>query len=98
MCVTNVRCLFETAGVFCNVWCIFVTFGVFCNVQSCYIKLGVHFYRPMCVHNNCTVVGDYIKIMKTTFNFKFNLYQAFKQHGYTKHGKKEKLLNKTYSL
>jgi len=31
-----------------------------------------------------TVVGDYINIMKTTFDFNFDSYQAFKQHGYTK--------------
>ncbi len=27
------------------------------------------------------VVGDYINIMKTTFDFNFDLYKAFKQHG-----------------
>ena len=31
-----------------------------------------------------TVVGDFINIIKTTFNFNFELYSAFKQHGYTK--------------
>ena len=31
-----------------------------------------------------TVVGDNINIMKTTFECNFYLYQAFKQHGYTK--------------
>ena len=30
-----------------------------------------------------TVVGDYINIMKTTFDLNFYLYQAFKQHGCT---------------
>ena len=42
------------------------------------------------------VVGDYINITKTTFGFNFNLYQAFKHHGWTKTWKqKEKLsLNK----
>ena len=34
-----------------------------------------------------TVVGDYLNIMKTTFD----LYQAFKQHETRKHGNKEKL-------
>ena len=38
-----------------------------------------------------TVVGDYINIMKTTFDLDFNLYQAFKQHATQKHGNKEKL-------
>ena len=28
-----------------------------------------------------TVVGDYINIIKTTFDLNFYLYQAFKQHG-----------------
>ena len=31
-----------------------------------------------------TVVGDYINIIKTTFDFNFDLYQAFKQRGNTK--------------
>ena len=35
-----------------------------------------------------TVVGDNINIMKTTFELNFNFYQAFKQQGYTKYGKK----------
>ena len=30
------------------------------------------------------VVGNYINIMKTSFAFNFDLYQAFKHHG-TKH-------------
>ena len=30
-----------------------------------------------------TVVGDYINTMKTTFDFNFDLYQAFKHRGYT---------------
>jgi len=34
------------------------------------------------MYNN-TVVGGYIIIMKTTLDFKFDLYQAFEQHGYT---------------
>ena len=38
-----------------------------------------------------TVVGNYINTMRTTFDFNFDLYQAFKQHGYTKHGNKENL-------
>ena len=37
------------------------------------------------VHKSyCTVVGDYINIMKPTFDFNFGLYQAIKQHKYTK--------------
>ena len=34
--------------------------------------------------NYATVVGDNINIMKTIFELNFDLYQAFKQHGYTK--------------
>ena len=30
------------------------------------------------------VVGDYINIMKTTFDLNLDFYQAFRQHGYTK--------------
>ena len=29
----------------------------------------------------CTVLGEFINIMKTTFDFNFDSYQAFKQHG-----------------
>ena len=36
------------------------------------------------------MVGDYINTMKTTFDFNFVLYQAFKQHGYTNRMKKER--------
>ena len=39
----------------------------------------------------CTVVGDYISIMKTTFDLIFDLYQAVKQQDTQKYGKKEKL-------
>ena len=31
-----------------------------------------------------SVVGDYINIKKTTFDFNFDLNQAFKQHGFLK--------------
>ena len=37
------------------------------------------------------VVGDYINMLKTTLDFNFDLYQGFKQHEYTKHGKRENL-------
>jgi len=46
-----------------------------------------------------TVVGDYINIMKTTFDFNFDSYQAFKQHGYTKTWKQREAVNlKSFSL
>ena len=32
-----------------------------------------------------------MRIVKTTFDYNFDLYQAFKHHGYTKRGNKEKL-------
>ena len=40
-----------------------------------------------------TVVGDNINIMKTTFDCNFDLYQAFKQHGYTKMWKQKEAVN-----
>ena len=46
-----------------------------------------------------TVVGDYINIIKTTFDFKFDLYQALKQHGHTKTWKqREAVKKKNFSL
>ena len=41
-----------------------------------------------------TVVGDYINTIKTAFDFNFDLYQAFKQHGY----KENPLIKKNFSL
>ena len=46
----------------------------------------------------CTVTGDYINIIKTTFDFNFDVYEAFKQHRCTKNGNKEKLSMKKASL
>ena len=40
-----------------------------------------------------TVVGDNINIMKTTFECNFDLYQAFKQHGYAKIWKQREKLS-----
>ena len=41
-----------------------------------------------------TVVGDYINKMKTTFDFNFDLYKAFKQHAwYTKTWKQKEPVN-----
>ena len=45
----------------------------------------------VCFH---TVVGDYINIMKTTFDFNYDLCQAFNQHGYTKTWKQREALIK----
>ena len=39
---------------------------------------------PCIIWGANTVVGDYINTMKTTFDLNYDLYQAFKQHGYTK--------------
>ena len=45
------------------------------------------------------MVGNNINIMKTTFDFNFDLYQAFKQHGYTKTRKQREAANlKSFSL
>ena len=40
-----------------------------------------------------TVVGNYIRIMKKTLNFNFDLYQAFKQQGYAQTWKQREALN-----
>ena len=40
-----------------------------------------------------TVVGDFINIIKTTFDFNFDLYSAFKQLGYTKTWKQREAVN-----
>ena len=40
-----------------------------------------------------TVVGDYINIMKTTFDFNFDLYQALKQQGCPKTWKQREAVN-----
>ena len=46
-----------------------------------------------------TAVGDFINILKTTFDFNFDLFQAFKQHGYTKTWKQRKVVDeKSFSL
>ena len=40
-----------------------------------------------------TVVGENINIMKTTFDLNFDLFQAFKQHGYTQKWKQREAVN-----
>ena len=45
-----------------------------------------------------TVVGDYINIMKTTFDLNYNLYPACNKNEYTKTWKKEKMSRKKASL
>jgi len=47
-----------------------------------------------------TVAGDNINILKTTFDFNLDLYQAFKPHGYTKTWKQRGAVKfkKFYSL
>ena len=45
------------------------------------------------------VVGDYTNIMKTTFDLNFDLYQTFKEHGYTTKCKQREVFNlKGFSL
>ena len=44
------------------------------------------------------MVGDYINIMKTTFKFNFDLYQAFNNMGTQKHENIEELSIKIASL
>ena len=46
-----------------------------------------------------TVVGDNINKMTTTFECNFDLYQAFKQQGYTKIWKQREAVNlKSFTL
>ena len=52
--------------------------------------LDIKLYSPFL---SSTVVGDYINIMKTTFDLNIDSYQAFKQHGYTKTWKQRKTVN-----
>ena len=47
------------------------------------------FFRKMV----STLVGDYINTIKTTFDLKFDLYQAVKQHGDTKTLKSREAVN-----
>ena len=42
---------------------------------------------------NTTVVGDYSNIMKTIFDFNFDLYQSLKQHGHTKSWKQREAVD-----
>ena len=44
------------------------------------------------------VVGDFINIMKMTFDFNFDLYKAFKEHRYTKTSKQREAVIKSFSL
>ena len=49
-------------------------------------------------YSNRTVVGDYINVMKTTFNFNLIYIKLLKSRETQKHGKKEKLAIKKASL
>ena len=52
-----------------------------------------------CTPWDCTLVGDNINIMKTTFELNFDFYQTFKQHGYTKIWKQREAVNlKSFTL
>ena len=56
-----------------------------------YLKITPSGCKDISYYRYYAVVGDYINIKKMTFDFNFDLYQAFKQHGSQKHGTKEKL-------
>ena len=57
------------------------------------------FHGFLVITVECTVVGDNINIMKTTFELNFDSYQAFKQHGYTKIWKQREAVNlKSFTL
>ena len=57
-----------------------------------YVELSVR-YVELSVVNLETVVGDFINIMKKTFDFNFDLYSAFIQHGYTKTWEQREAVN-----
>ena len=61
-----------------------------CRIR--YVELSVR-YVELSVVNLETVVGDFINIMKTTFDFNFDLYKALKQHGYTKTSNQREAVN-----
>ena len=43
-------------------------------------------------------MGENINIIKTTFDFNFDLYQAFEQHGYTKKVETKRSCQKSFFL
>ena len=48
-------------------------------------EIKFHLKAEFNINNlNTTVLGKFINTMKTTFDFNFDLNQAFKQNGYTK--------------
>ena len=69
--------------------------NLYLNFRSFYIPITAQVLQ---VFGLCTVVGDYINTMKTTFDFNFYLNEAVKQHDTHKHRSQKKLSNKKASL
>ena len=72
----------------CNIGIHLNTFQpILCNINITFL-LSLYFSINFCTGINSSfhtwkdsVVGDYINIMKTTFDFNLNLNRAIKQHG-----------------
>ena len=52
-----------------------------CRVPLNPAQIKIEIKRTTFFKECSMVAGDYINIMKTTFDFNFDLYQAFKTHG-----------------
>ena len=61
--------------IFLKIW-IWIQEDKFLRIQRIQIQIWIL---------STGLVGDYINTIKTTFFFNFDLYQAIKQHGNTKH-------------
>ena len=60
---------------------IFLVGSSICIRHSICIRLRICICPSISI-NSSTLVGDYIKTKKTTFDLNFDLYEAVKQHGY----------------
>ena len=54
------------------------------NINVLWILKSILIYNTIWnIGEKNSLVADYINTMKTTFDFHFDLHQAFKQYGYT---------------
>ena len=76
--------------------CVILSMSILCfNILSLYILR----FPLWIIFRITTVVGEFINIMKTTLDFNFDLYQAFKKPGFTKTWKQREAVNqKSFSL
>ena len=54
-----------------------LSISIYLSIYLSYLSIYFYLYLT-------AMVGDDVNIIKTTFDFTFDLYQAFKEHGYTK--------------